>query len=137
MPRSDEPLEFLVDRSLGRTAVPAALAEAGLVVHTLRSVFGPGAEELVPDVEWLQRAATEGWAILTKDERIRRVPLEREAVRRGGLRVFYVANANLRGMEQADRIVRNLPRITALARKPGPAIYAIHSRSVVRMFPRP
>ncbi|HZV49711.1 MAG TPA: hypothetical protein VFD49_08085 [Candidatus Dormibacteraeota bacterium] len=91
MPRSRQPLEppgFFVDRSLGRYLVPDGLRQAGFVVHTMASVYGPGAEERVADEVWLERAGREGWVVLTKDERIRRRAPELSAVKAYGVRVF-------------------------------------------------
>ena len=68
MPRSRPPLDpapaFFVDRSLGYQILPSALRERGFVVHTMRSVYGAGAEETVTDEEWLEKAGREGWVVL-------------------------------------------------------------------------
>ena len=61
--------DFLVDRSLGTKAVSAVLRDGGFVVRTIDDVFG---ERPVADVEWIRVASDEGWAVATKDDRIRR-----------------------------------------------------------------
>lgn len=102
MPRSPlppEPLEFFVDRSLGYYLIPEALRGLGFTAHTMRSVFGAGAEESVPDPAWLAAAGTEGWVVLTKDGRMRHRPAELGAVETHRLRVFCLTNANLTGPE--------------------------------------
>jgi len=73
-PQRDPPPEFFVDRSLGYYLLPDAMRELGLVVHTMRSVYGPGAEETVEDMVWLEQVGRAGWVALTKDDAIRRRP---------------------------------------------------------------
>jgi hypothetical protein len=98
VPRSRQPLEppnFFVDRSLGRYLVPDGLRQAGFDVHTMTSVYGPGAEERVADEVWLERAGREGWVVLTKDERIRRNAPELSAVEEHRVKVFYLSAGSL------------------------------------------
>lgn len=57
----DEP-EFLIDRSLGRKHLPAALADLGFVVHTLATVYGEDAAQRLDDETWLGDAGrNSGW----------------------------------------------------------------------------
>ena len=141
MPRSrpslDPAPEFFVDRSLGYHLVPDALRALGFVVHTMRSVYGPHAEEIVPDTVWLQRAGREGWIVLTKDDAIRRRPVELQALVANGVRSFCLTNANLTGEQQRHRFVANVHRMVQRARKPGPWICAVHERQLVQIWPRP
>jgi hypothetical protein len=59
LPReSQPPPEFLVDRSLGAVIVPNALVALGLVVHTLRSVYGEAKARDIDDEVWLQEAGS-------------------------------------------------------------------------------
>jgi hypothetical protein len=102
----------------------------GLVVHTMRSVFGPGAEETVPDTVWLEKVGRAGWVALTKDDAIRRRPAELEALVAHGVRAFCLTNANLTGEQQRDRFLANV----TLARG---WICAVHERQVVQIWPRP
>jgi hypothetical protein len=60
-PPRGPPPEFFVDRSLGYHMLPSALRALGLVVHAMRSVYGPGAEETVPDTVWLEQVGRVGW----------------------------------------------------------------------------
>lgn len=140
MPRSrpprDSPPEFFVDRSLGYHLIPDALRELGFVVHTIRSVYGPGAEETVPDTVWLQRAGQESWVVLTKDDAIRRRPLELQALTAHGVRAFCLTNANLTGEQQRQRFVVNVNRMVQRARRPGPWICAVHERQLVQVWPK-
>src|SRR5687767_5676570 len=80
---------LFIDRSLGRVKVPTLLREAGLRVVTLAEHYGIPQDQDVEDVTWLADTAARGWAALGKDERIRRRPAEKAAVRGHGARCFY------------------------------------------------
>lgn len=71
-----------------------------------------------------------------KDAKIRYRPTELDALIAHGVRAFGVTNANLRAVEQADRIVTNLDRILALAEQPGPFIYGIYETGVRPLWTR-
>jgi hypothetical protein len=133
-PPEDSP-EFFVDRSLGQQQLPDAIQRVGYVVHTLVSVYGQRAGERIADEHWLERCGTEGWVVLTKDDAIRRRPLERQALERHGVRAFILTTASLTGPQQVDRIMTNLNRIIQRSRKPGPSICAIYQRRVVQIWP--
>lgn len=120
-----EPPEFLIDRSLGRVALPAALREAGLVVRTLAEVYGEQAAQDVEDHQWITLAAGNDWVVPCKDDRIRRRPAEREALTEGRVRAFCLTNANLGFAQQAEYFVRNRFRIIQASRKPGPYLYGV------------
>src|SRR6266699_2922851 len=87
-PGGSEPPEFLIDRSLGRVLLPAALREAGLIVRTLADVYGETAAQDVADSKWISLAAQNNWVVLCKDDRIRRRPAERDALTEGRVRAF-------------------------------------------------
>ena len=50
---------------------------------------------MTEDAEWINYAAEHDLVVLCKDDWIRRRPLERRAMQRGGVRVFCLTNANL------------------------------------------
>lgn len=123
--RAAEQPEFLIDRSLGQIQLPKALraAKPPLTVHTLAEVYGDAAAQQTEDVTWLARAAEEGWAVLCKDDRIRRREAELEALRQGKVRAFCLTNANLNFAAQAAYFVDNRHRIIQACAKPGPYVY--------------
>src|ERR1022692_2673783 len=94
-PGGREPPGFLIDRSLGRLLLPAALRQAGLIVRTLADVYGELAAQDVEDREWISLAAQNDWVVLCKDDQIRRRPAERDALIDGQVRAFCLTNANL------------------------------------------
>lgn len=53
-----------------------------------------------------------------------------------GVRAFCLTNANLRGVEQAERIVNNLPRIVGVAERPGPYVYGIYAHELRILWPK-
>ncbi|HEX6024959.1 MAG TPA: hypothetical protein VFZ00_23410, partial [Solirubrobacter sp.] len=103
--------EFFIDRSLGRRIVPNALREAGVTVHTMADVYGEMVGQRLRDETWLFDAGRRGWVVLMKDDAIRRRPAEREALVAAGVRAFCLTNAQLRGADQARRLVAILDRI--------------------------
>lgn len=103
-PTSQQPPEFFIDRSLGKS-ITEGLRAAGLTVHTMASVYGEASAQQLPDEVWLRDAGENGWIVLTKDDAIRRRPAEREALIEAGVRVFCLTNAQLRGKEQSARFV--------------------------------
>lgn len=124
--------EFLIDRSLGRKQLAAALEGLG---YTLASVYGEARAQELDDETWLEEAGPQDWVVLMKDAAIRRRPTEREALSRAGIRAFCLTNANLRGVEQTARIVDNLERIIRQAETPGPYIYGVYADHLERLWP--
>ena len=134
---SASPVEFFIDRSLGRHVVPDALREAGAVVHVMADVYGERIGQGLADEEWLRDAGEHGWVVLMKDAKIRYRPAELQVVIDHGLRAFCLTNANLRGIELAERLVEHLPRIVRVAaEKPGPYIYGVYSDGVRPLWPK-
>jgi hypothetical protein len=127
--------EFFIDRSLGRRIVPNALREAGVTVHTMADVYGEMVGQRLRDETWLFDAGRRGWVVLMKDDAIRRRPAEREALVAAGVRAFCLTNAQLRGADQARRLVANLDRILRQAATPGPYIYGVYENRLRRLWP--
>jgi hypothetical protein len=97
----EKPVEFFVDRSLGKSIVEG-LREAGLTVHSMADIYGEKRAQLLADEVWLRDAGKNDWIVLTKDDAIRRRPAERDALTKAAVRVFCLTNRNLRGAEQAS-----------------------------------
>jgi hypothetical protein len=74
-------LGFTSQRALGRDERPRW---SGLV--TLAEHYSIRQDETVDDVTWPADTAARGWLALAKEERIRRRPAEKAAVRRHGAR---------------------------------------------------
>jgi PIN like domain len=132
----EQPPEFFVDRSLGRSIVDG-LRAAGLTVHSMADVYGEDRAQRLPDEVWLRDAGKRRWVVLTKDDAIRRRPAERDAMIDAAARVFCLTTAKLRGVQQTERFVHNRHRIIRQARKPGPYIYGVYEKGLKRLWPPP
>lgn len=116
---------FFVDRSLGRIRVPAGLRSAGWELTTLAEHYGIPADEGVADVEWLTLCGRMGWAILMKDDRIRRRPAEAAALTQARVPAFCIGNANLPNEAMINLLMTHERRIIELCGEP-PALYVIN-----------
>lgn len=124
-----EPVVFFLDRSVGKHHVSAALRALGAVVELHDEHFG----ETTEDAAWIAAVARSGWVILTKDQRIRRRPLERAAVVASGARMFALTSGNLSGPAMAEVFGRHLHKMMRIALgEPAPFI-ALVSRSGIRI----
>ncbi len=125
-----ERLVFFIDRSLGKYDVPDALRSAGHECEIHDDHFAQDTEDEV----WLAELAARRWVVLTKDERIRYRPLEADALRRAGLRVFVVICGSVTGTATAEILLKAMPRIVNLARgKRAPFICYVYKDSSVKM----
>ena len=115
-------LTFFVDRQLGRYTVPNALRAAGARVEIHDDHFA----QSTPDIDWLAVVGARGWVAITKDQNIRRNPLERAAYEKAKVRGFVVTATGANGTEIAELLVRCLPRmVRRAAGRPGPFLFAI------------
>lgn len=133
-PLDQQPAEFFVDRSLGKSIVEG-LRAVGLVVHSMADVYGEEQAQRLLDEVWLRDAGEHGWIVLTKDDAIRRRPAERDAMSDAAVRVFCLTSAKLRGVEQTERFIRSRFRILRQASKPGPYIYGVYDKGLKRLWP--
>jgi hypothetical protein len=126
--------EFLLDRSLGRHQLAAALRAQGVVVHTLWSVYGAAVEQELDDEVWATDAGTRGWFVLSADKRLRYTVGTRLLVaHRVG--VFQLARGTLPGRIQVRWYLDNLKAIRSACDVPGPFIYTVHERHIERVWP--
>lgn len=116
--------------------MPQALRDAGAIVHTMADVYGERVGQGLADEEWLKAAGENGWVVLMKDAKIRYRPSELAAVEAFGVRAFCLTNANLRGAEQAYRLVANLARIGGVSENAGPYIYGVSADAVRQLWPK-
>jgi hypothetical protein len=111
-----EPFTFLIDRCLGRVAVPdaiRAILEGGERVEHLDEHFPQNAK----DDEWITAIGQRGWIILTKASALRRNPLEIAAMKSAETAVFIFANANAKSEQVAAGFRIALPRIRRATRR--------------------
>lgn len=124
-PKPASGLVFFIDRSLGRKYVAGALRTAGAKVEVHDDHF----PQTTPDVEWLAEVGRRGWVVLSKDERIRRNRIEREALEAAHVRAFFLTQQDITGQEMANLFRDALPGMTnRTISQPAPFIFTI-SRS--------
>lgn len=129
---SDRRLEFFLDRSLGKRSA-APLIEAGWTVHLVADFYGDDAAE-VPDEEWIAEGCRRGWALLTKDKRIRYRSHELGALQSGHL--FCIAGGNLGFAEMGERLRDAAPAMQrAVGREPFGFWHVLADGRIERKWP--
>lgn len=120
---------------MGAKALPDALRAEGHTVVLHGDYFHQG----ISDVAWLTmlRAHRDEWIVLTKDDHIRKNPLEKQAYIESGLRVFALTNAGLSSDRQAAAFRTALRRIIRIAQLPGPYIAIVTASGIVKVIERP
>lgn len=103
----DRPPEFFFDRSLGKRSA-RLLVEAGWVIHLIADHYPDDAAH-VSDEAWIEEGCRRGWALLTKDQRIRYRAQELAALA-GSL--FCLSSGNLGLDEMAHRFLAASLRLT-------------------------
>lgn len=134
MPHPDGLPNLFLDRSLGRIAVPTLLRDAGLRLVTLAERYGLGPDENVIDEVWLRDASANREAVFLKDVRVRYNVAEKAAITQFGVRCFCIPRGDLTGPEMAERYLSNLDRIVEVCCNPGPFVYSVQHRRIVRLL---
>lgn len=115
-------LTFFLDHQIGRYQVAEALRAAGAKVEVHLDYFAGN----VPDVEWIPEVARRNWVLITKDQNIRRNPMERAAYEAAKLRGFVATGKDMSGEELGELLVRCLPgMVRRVAGRPGPLLFTI------------
>lgn len=128
-----QPLEFLFDRSIGRT-VPAELRKLGWRIHLITEEFPEDAQDVADDT-WIDYGLVRRWVPVCKDGRIRGRAEERHPLVVHQAVLFYLDNQQLRITDMIARLHVNRARIERAALRGGPAIYAVSVGSVRRTWP--
>lgn len=128
-----EPLDFLIDRSLGRT-VPAQLGLLGWRIHCVADEFPDDAQD-VADEKWITYGLERNWVPLCKDGRIKGRSREHNPLVDYEAVLFYLDNQQLRITEMVARFEVNIDNIMSAVRRGGPAIYAVAATGIRRTWP--
>lgn len=113
---------FFLDHQIGRFVVAEALRATGAKVEVHLDHF-PGS---TPDTEWLPEVGRRGWVLVTKDQNIRRNPLERAAYESARIRGFVVTGKDMGGKELGELLVRCLSgMLRRTAGRTGPLLFTI------------
>ena len=96
----------------------------------MAGVYPDGADQRVPDPEWIARADREGWIpSIIRDHG--------DVLVKTTLRVFAFNNANVTGAELVSRLEFNFNRIQQRSAKPGPYVWVITRDGLDLRWPRP
>jgi len=105
--------------------VAEALSRAGVKVRVHRDCFSPG----TPDEIWLAQVGRNGWAVLTKDTRIRYRETEKSALLEAKVPAFVLTGKALDGEQMAAAFVAALPKIERYIEQFAPPFIARVTRS--------
>lgn len=120
-------LTFFLDYQIGRFVVADALRAVGAHVEVHIDHFAQNA----PDLDWIPEVGRREWVLITKDQNIRRNPLERAAYASAHLRGFVITGKDMTGPELAELLVRSLPgMVRRAAGRPGPVLFALSRHGV-------
>jgi PIN domain-containing protein len=70
-----------------------------------------------PDEIWLQHIGKQGWILVTVDKRIRKRPLEIEALKKFHVGAFFLAGKTMGGWDRVKQVVRAWHRMKEIAEK--------------------
>ncbi len=107
---SAEEARFLVDNNLG-TQLAAGMKGFGEDVVHLTEHLNPNA----PDTDVLALVGSNGWCLITRDNRIRYRPAESGALKEHQVGAFFMSGKNLGRCQIIQQLVRNWPRMKKLA----------------------
>lgn len=88
----------------------------GESVDHLQDHFSPD----TPDTEWLEYIGQGGFFLITRDDRIRRNPLEIRALRDYGVGAFFLGGKNQARWDLVQQLVRNWTQIKEVASRTRP-----------------
>jgi hypothetical protein len=129
---SDRPLEFFLDRSLGKTSA-RRLRDQGYVVHLIAE-FYPDDARAIADVDWIAEGCRRGWVLLTKDRRIRYRTEELAALQGGYL--FCLADGNTKLDVIAERFLAAMPAIERAVDRGAVGFWHVYADGLIkRMWP--
>lgn len=113
---------FFLDHQIGRYQVAEAMRSAGALVEVHLDHFRGDA----PDVDWIPEVARRNWVLITKDQNIRRNPLERTAYIASNLRGFVLTGKDMNAREMGELLIRCLSgMVRRTAGRPGPILFTI------------
>lgn len=81
-----------------------------------------------PDTAWLVEVGARNWVVLTKDSRIRRHPLELQALLGANVAAFMVTATDLTGADMGCLLVAAIPKLASLVRSRARPFIATVSR---------
>jgi hypothetical protein len=115
-----EQFRFYLDESIYSRVLRDRMRECGAHVEHAGGAFPFG----TPDEIWLTACGKRNWIVLTRDQRIRRRVLEREAIRQSSAAVFALTAGQATAAETAEVITRLLAKfLNMTVSEPRPFLY--------------
>lgn len=126
---------IFLDENLAGKRLPEGLRKDGLTVKLLHEEFQRG----ISDPDLLPQIGKQDWILLTKDDQIRRRPLEIEAFIAARLRVFVFESAEMTSAEMLDAFRKALPVVGRVAKKQKPPFVMRVGKTgrVTPLWPKP
>lgn len=122
---------LFIDRCAWSGKLGTALQAANIPFVAHHQRFAPDA----PDEDWLCAANSEGWLIVTRDQRIRYRANELRAVIDAELHMFVFSQGGLSAAETATILCATYPRMCALAAQHRPpAFFSLTKTCEVRQL---
>ena len=88
-----------------------------------------------PDHVWIPAIAAEDYVLVTRDQRIRRNPLEIEALWNARLRTFVLTANVTRPADTVVLLLSRMPKLLRICQRPGPFIFSITAGGLVTELP--
>jgi uncharacterized protein with PIN domain len=105
-------MKFFIDNNLSPQLAKGMAGFGEDVVH-LTDHFSPDAK----DEDWLRTVGTNGWILITRDERIRWRPVESEALKKYRVAAFFLGGKNRTRCQLIQQLVRNWDRFKEVTAK--------------------
>jgi hypothetical protein len=124
-------MKFFFDENLG-IQLSNGLREFGEDTCHLHEYFAPGTHDEI----WLQDIGERGWFLITVDKRIRRRPIEKEALLKYKVGAFFLGGKTMSRWDRIRQVVRIWHRIKEIAEKENPPFsYQInnHGTEIVKL----
>jgi predicted nuclease of predicted toxin-antitoxin system len=132
-PEPTPAVRLFIDRDLWSHRLDSALRTAGVPFERHRDHFADDAE----DADWLRAVGARGWAVVTRDQNIRRRPNELAAVREARMHVFALTSGNLSATLTAEIVIAAWPSIQVAVRgTQPPKLWSVTRGGVVRPLSR-
>jgi hypothetical protein len=122
---------FYLDESIYSRLLCERLRASGAMVRHAGEAFPFGS----PDAVWLAGCGKQGWVVLSRDQRIRRRPLELLALRDAGVAAFIFSSGAATAADTADVVERLLLKFAHMSvSEPKPFLYVFGlSRRLTRI----
>lgn len=111
---------FLFEESLGRFIPEEFQKRTGAQVKKHAEAFPCGGA----DQDWIPQAARRGWVLISKDKRIRKRPIELQALIQAKARFFYLRYGDLTKQESADAFITAYPKMLRILENTAPPFIA-------------